>query len=79
MASVHMGIVIFLPQLGVKGEPLPTIEGTPPNLFNKIQGDAFAPRNKKALAIDFEEEPPFFEITPTHKAKRVLRSACTED
>lgn len=58
-----------LPQLGVKGEPLPTIEGTPPNLFNKIQGDAFAPRNKKALAIDFEEEPPFFEITPTHKAK----------
>jgi len=34
-----------LPQLGVKGEPLPTIEGTPPNLFNTIKGDAFAPRN----------------------------------
>ena len=59
-----------LPQLGVKGEPLPTIEGTPPNLFNKIQGDAFAPRNKKALAIDFEEEPPFFEITPSIRRKR---------
>lgn len=58
-----------LPQLGVKGEPLPTIEGTPPNLFNEIKGDAFAPRNKQALEIDFEEEPPFFEITPTHKAK----------
>ena len=29
-----------LPQLGVKGEPLPTIEGTPPNLFNEIHGDA---------------------------------------
>lgn len=58
-----------LPQLGVKGEPLPTIEGTPPNLFNEVVGDAFAPRNKKALAIDFEEEPPFFEITETHKAK----------
>ncbi len=58
-----------LPQLGVKGEPLPTIEGTPPNLFNQITGDAFAPRNKQALAIDFEEEPPFFEITPTHSAK----------
>ena len=58
-----------LPQLGVKGEPLPTIEGTPPNLFNEIHGDAFAPRNKKALAIDFEEEPPFFEVSPTHKAK----------
>lgn len=58
-----------LPQLGVKGEPLPTIEGTPPNLFNKIKGDAFAPRNKQALAIDFEEEPPFFKITETHQAK----------
>ena len=58
-----------LPQLGVKGEPLPTIEGTPPNLFNEIKGDAFAPRNQQALAIDFEEEPPYFEITPTHKAK----------
>lgn len=58
-----------LPQLGVKGEPLPTIEGTPPNLFNEVVGDAFAPRNKQALAIDFEEEPPFFEITETHKAK----------
>ena len=31
-----------LPQLGVKGEPLPTIEGTPPNLFNKIKGDALS-------------------------------------
>lgn len=58
-----------LPQLGAKGEPLPTIEGTPPNLFNQIVGDAFAPRNKQALAIDFEEEPPFFDITETHKAK----------
>ena len=58
-----------LPQLGVKGEELPTIEGTPPNLFNEIKGDAFAPRNKRALAIDFEEEPPFFDVTETHKAK----------
>lgn len=58
-----------LPQLGVKGEPLPTIEGTPPNLFNEVKGDAFAPRNKQALAIDFEEEPPYFEVSPTHKAK----------
>lgn len=58
-----------LPQLGVKGEELPTIEGTPPNLFNEIKGDAFAPRNRRALAIDFEEEPPFFDVSPTHKAK----------
>jgi oligopeptide transport system ATP-binding protein len=58
-----------LPQLGVKGEELPSIEGTPPNLFNTIVGDAFAPRNKKALAIDFVKEPPFFSISETHKAK----------
>ena len=54
-----------LPQLGIKGEELPTIEGTPPNLFNEIKGDAFAPRNRMALAIDFEEEPPFFDVSPT--------------
>lgn len=58
-----------LPQLGVKGEDLPTIEGTPPNLFNEIKGDAFAPRNKQALKIDFVQEPPFFDISETHKAK----------
>jgi oligopeptide transport system ATP-binding protein len=58
-----------LPQLGIKGESLPTIEGTPPNLFNTLKGDAFAPRNKQALEIDFEEEPPFFDISETHKAK----------
>ena len=58
-----------LPQLGIKGEDLPTIDGTPPNLFYEVKGDAFAPRNKQALAIDFEAEPPFFEISETHKAK----------
>lgn len=58
-----------LPQLGIKGEKLPTIDGTPPNMFNKITGDAFAPRNRQALAIDFKKEPPFFDVSPTHKAK----------
>ena len=58
-----------LPQLGVKGEKLPAIDGTPPNLFNKVEGDAFAPRNRKALNIDFLEEPPLFDVTPTHQAK----------
>ncbi|MCD8341444.1 MAG: ABC transporter ATP-binding protein [Clostridiales bacterium] len=58
-----------LPQLGVKGQELPSIEGTPPNLFQEIKGDAFAPRNKQALAIDFVKEPPFFDVSPTHKAK----------
>ena len=25
-----------------------------------------------ALAIDFEEEPPFFDVSPTHKAKTLV-------
>lgn len=64
-----------LPQLGIKGEELPSIEGTPPNLFHEIKGDAFAPRNKNALAIDFVKEPPFFDITETHKAKTWILDA----
>ena len=62
-----------LPQLGVKGEKLPAIDGTPPNLFNKIQGDAFAPRNHHALNIDFLEEPPMYEVTATHMVKSWLQ------
>lgn len=61
-----------LPQLGVKGEDLYSIKGTPPNLFNEIKGDAFAPRNPQALAIDFEEQPPYFDVSPTHKARTWL-------
>ena len=61
-----------LPQLGVKNEPLYSIQGTPPNLFHEVKGDAFAPRNPKALKIDFVERPPFFEVSPTHKARTWL-------
>ena len=61
-----------LPQLGVKGEDLFYITGTPPSLFNEIKGDAFAPRNEHALNIDFQEEPPFFKVSNTHYAKTWL-------
>ena len=61
-----------LPQLGVKGEPLYSIHGTPPNLFNEVKGDAFAPRNPQALKIDFVKRPPYFEVSPTHKARTWL-------
>ncbi len=57
-----------LPQLGVKGQALYSISGTPPNLFNEVKGDAFAPRNPRALKIDFLEEPPAFAVSPTHWA-----------
>ena len=61
-----------LPQLGIKGQDLYAIKGTPPNLFNQIRGDAFAPRNPQALKIDFEHRPPYFEVSPTHKARTWL-------
>lgn len=61
-----------LPQLGVKGEELYSIKGVPPNLFQEIKGDAFAPRNPKALKIDFVEEPPYFQVSETHFAKTWL-------
>ena len=61
-----------LPQLGVKGQDLYYITGTPPSLYNKIKGDAFAPRNEHALKIDFQQEPPFFKVSDTHYAKTWL-------
>ncbi len=61
-----------LPQLGVKGQDLYSIKGTPPNLFHEVLGDAFAPRNPKALKIDFAERPPYFDVSPTHKARTWL-------
>jgi oligopeptide transport system ATP-binding protein len=61
-----------LPTLARKGKPLFAIPGTPPTLFNQIRGDAFAPRNRFALNIDFEEEPPFFKVSDTHFAKTWL-------
>ncbi len=49
-------------------ERLESIPGTPPNMIYPPKGDAFAPRNKYALEIDFELEPPLFDITETHRA-----------
>ena len=49
-----------MPQMGIKGEDLFNIQGTPPNLFTEIHGDAFAPRNPQALKIDFVKRPPYF-------------------
>ena len=61
-----------LPQLGIKGEDLYAIKGTPPNLFQTIKGDAFAPRNPRALKIDFVARPPYFDVSPTHRARTWL-------
>jgi oligopeptide transport system ATP-binding protein len=49
-------------------ERLHSIPGTPPNMLFPPKGDAFADRNEFALAIDFEEQPPYFQISETHYA-----------
>ena len=49
-------------------EKLLAIPGTPPNMVYPPKGDAFAERNQYAMQIDFEEEPPFFQLSETHFA-----------
>ena len=49
-------------------EKLDAIPGTPPNMIYPPVGDAFAARNKYAMKIDFERQPPMFKITDTHYA-----------
>jgi oligopeptide/dipeptide ABC transporter ATP-binding protein len=61
-----------MPQLAERGTELFSIGGTPPSLYNKIVGDAFAPRSQYAMAIDFVKEPPVFEINDHHWAKTWL-------
>ncbi|MFA5485773.1 MAG: oligopeptide/dipeptide ABC transporter ATP-binding protein [Bacilli bacterium] len=53
-------------------ERLEAIPGTPPNMVYPPKGDAFAPRSRYAMAIDFKEEPPYFKVSETHYAKTWL-------
>ena len=61
-----------LPQLAQRNTKLYSITGTPPSLYNKIVGDAFAPRNPYCLQIDTMVEPPMFQVSETHFAKTWL-------
>jgi len=49
-------------------DELLVIPGTPPNMIYPPKGDAFAPRNRYAMKIDFEKEPPMFKVSDTHYA-----------
>ncbi|NMU14942.1 ABC transporter ATP-binding protein [Clostridioides difficile] len=62
------GLLGSLPTLDSQDEYLYNIPGMPPNLLNPPKGDAFAIRNKNALKIDYEKEPPMFKINDTHSA-----------
>ena len=56
-----------MPDMETK-EKLLTIPGTPPNMVHPPAGDAFAARNRYAMKIDFEREPPFYKLSETHSA-----------
>jgi len=62
------GLLRALPALSRGRDTLAAIPGMPPTLVNPPRGDAFACRNEYALAIDYEQAPPMFQITDTHFA-----------
>ena len=60
-------LLASMPDLETK-EKLEAIPGTPPNMILPPKGDAFAARNHYAMDIDFEQQPPMFQVSPTHYA-----------
>lgn len=66
------GLLSSMPDIETHDEVLYTIPGTPPNLLNKVEGDAFASRNEYALNIDFRVEPPQFDIGGKHRVSSWL-------
>ena len=56
-----------MPDLDTK-EKLEAIPGTPPDMHYPPKGDAFADRNRYAMKIDFEQQPPQFAVSDSHWA-----------
>lgn len=61
------GLLKSMPNLDTKGK-LYSIPGSPPDMIQPLKGDAFAPRNEFALAIDYDMQPPMFKVSETHYA-----------
>lgn len=62
------GLISSMPSLDSEDAELYAIPGTPPDLLNPPVGDAFAARNEYAMQIDLEQQPPMFQVSPTHFA-----------
>lgn len=62
------GLMQSLPALNKGKSELKTIPGMPPTLIDPPAGDAFACRNEYALEIDYQRQPPMFQISDTHYA-----------
>jgi oligopeptide transport system ATP-binding protein len=61
------GLLASMPDTDTNSKRLFAIPGTPPNLLEKVTGDAFAPRNPFALKIDYEAEPPMYDVGGQHR------------
>ena len=61
------GLLASMPDTDTDSKRLFAIPGTPPDLMEEIIGDAFAPRNPYALAIDYKAEPPMFNVGGQHR------------
>lgn len=62
------GLLASMPDLDSRGHELYSIPGSPPDLLKPPKGDAFAARNPQALKIDYEMEPPMFQVSDSHYA-----------
>lgn len=62
------GLLRSLPALSRGKKELYCLPGMPPKLNHPPAGDAFACRNPYALAVDYEKQPPMFQVTDTHYA-----------
>jgi len=60
------GLLSSIPSLEGQDEEIYSIPGSPPNLIDPPNGDAFAYRSEYALEIDFEKQPPMFKVSDTH-------------
>ncbi len=62
------GLLASVPDMSAADVDLYSIPGAPPNLLYPPKGDAFAVRSDYALNVDFEEEPPMYQVSDTHYA-----------
>lgn len=62
------GLLSAMPDLETDDARLYSIPGSPPNLLHEPKGDAFSARNRFAMKIDEQAEPPMFQISETHYA-----------
>ena len=61
------GLLSSMPDTDTNSRRLFAIPGSPPNLMERVEGDAFAVRNPYALNIDFKEEPPMYDVGGQHR------------